>query len=125
MFAGAVVGLRFLVVLAWIAAALAVTWWMPGLGSGEPLPLGGLIPDNAESAQVAQRDAEIFGVPLTTDTLVVQRDADGLSAAAQAKAVARAGGGQSVRAAHRQHARPLPELARARDDGDHLPLLRP
>jgi putative drug exporter of the RND superfamily len=89
-FAGAVVGLRYLVVLAWIAAALAVTWWMPGLGSGEPLPLGGLIPENAESAQVAQRDAEIFNVPLTTDTLVVQRDAEGLSAAAQAKAVARA-----------------------------------
>ena len=90
MFAGAVVGLRFLVVPAWIAAALAVTWWLPGLGSGEPLPLGGLIPENAESAQVAQRDAEIFGVPLTTDTLVVQRNADGLSPAAQAKAVARA-----------------------------------
>src|SRR6187455_3278966 len=89
-FAGAVVGLRFLVVLAWIAAALAVTWWLPGLGSGEPLPLGGLIPDNAESAQVAQRDAEIFDVPLTTDTLVVQRDPDGLSAAAQARALARA-----------------------------------
>ena len=90
VFAGVVVGLRFLVVAAWIAAALAVTWWLPGLGSGEPLPLGGLIPDNAESAQVAQRDAEIFGVPLTTDTLVVQRDANGLSAAAQARAVARA-----------------------------------
>ncbi len=90
MFAGAVVGLRFLVVPAWIAAALAVTLWLPGLGSGEPLPLGGLIPENAESAQVAQRDAEIFGVPLTTDTLVVQRNADGLSPAAQAKAVARA-----------------------------------
>ena len=90
VFAGAVVGLRFLVVPAWIVAALAVTWWLPGLGSGEPLPLGGLIPENAESAQVAQRDAQIFGVPLTTDTLVVQRKADGLSAAAQAKAVARA-----------------------------------
>ena len=58
-FAGAVVGLRFLVVLAWIAAALAVTWWLPGLGSGEPLPLGGLIPENAESAQIAQRDAVV------------------------------------------------------------------
>jgi RND superfamily putative drug exporter len=90
VFAGAVVGLRFLVVLAWIAAALAVTWWLPGLGEGEPLPLGGLIPENAESAQVAQRDSQIFAVPLTTDTLVVQRDANGLSAAAQARAVARA-----------------------------------
>ena len=56
------VGLRFLVVAAWIAAALAVTGWLPGLGAGEPLPLGGLLPDHAESAQVAQRDAEIFGV---------------------------------------------------------------
>ena len=58
-FAGAVVGLRYLVVLAWIAAALAVTWWMPGLGSGEPLPLGGLIPENAESAQVAALQDEL------------------------------------------------------------------
>jgi putative drug exporter of the RND superfamily len=90
MFAGAVVGLRFLVVPAWIAAALAVAFWLPGLGEGEPLPLGGLIPDNAESAQVAQRDAEIFSVPLMTDTLVVQRNPNGLSPAAQAKAVARA-----------------------------------
>jgi putative drug exporter of the RND superfamily len=90
LFAAVVVGLRYLVVPAWIAAALAVTWWLPGLGSGEPLPLGGLIPDNAESAQVAQRDAEIFSVPLTTDTLVVQRDSNGLSATAQARAVARA-----------------------------------
>jgi hypothetical protein len=53
-------------------------------------PARGLIPDNVESAQVAQRDAEIFSVPLTTDTLVVQRDSNGLSATAQARAVARA-----------------------------------
>jgi putative drug exporter of the RND superfamily len=90
VFAGAIVGLRFLVVPAWIAAALAATWWMPGLGSGEPLPLGGLIPDDAESAQVAMRDAEIFTVPLTTDTLVVQRDPNGLSVEAQARSIARA-----------------------------------
>src|SRR5215212_3716053 len=90
LFAGTVVGLRWLVVVLWIAAALAVTWWLPGLGSGEPLPLGGLIPDDAESAQIAQRDAQIFDIPLTTDTLVVQRNPNGLSAAAQARAVARA-----------------------------------
>lgn len=90
LFAGAVVALRFLVVPAWIAAAVAVMLWLPGLGSGEPLPLGGLIPDDAKSVEVAQRDAEIFGVPLTTDTLVVQRDPNGLSTSAQAKAVARA-----------------------------------
>ena len=57
LFAGAVVALRFLVVPAWIAAAVAVMLWLPGLGSGEPLPLGGLIPDDAKSVEVAQRDA--------------------------------------------------------------------
>ena len=90
LFAGVVVGLRYLVVPAWIAAAVAVTWSLPGLGSGEPLPLGGLIPENAESGQVGQREARYFRLPLTTDTLVVQRDPDGLATAAQARAVARA-----------------------------------
>ncbi len=89
-FAGVVVGLRFLVVPAWIAAAVAVTWWMPGLGSGEPLPLGGLIPENADSTQVAAEDARIFRLPLSTDTLVVQRNSAGLSAGAQARVVQRA-----------------------------------
>src|SRR5262245_30445753 len=90
VFARAVVALRFLVVPAWIAAALAVTWSMLGLGSGEPLPLGGLSPNSAEQAHAAMRDAEMFTVPLTTDTLVLQRDPNGLSASAQARSVARA-----------------------------------
>ena len=38
---------------------------------------------------------------------------------------AQAAGGRSARAADREHARALPGLARARDNSDHLPLLRP
>ena len=90
LFAWVVVGLRYLVLPAWIAAALAVTWHLPGLGSSAPLDLGGLIPKNTASTQVAAREAQLFELPLTTDTLVVQRDPAGLSAAAQAGAVARA-----------------------------------
>ena len=45
-------------------------------------------------------------------------------ASARGEPGAEAGGGHSARAPDRQHPRPLPELARARDDGDHLPLLR-
>jgi len=90
LFAGAVIGLRYLVVPAWIAAAVAVSWYLPGLGEGEPLPLGGLIPKHAESTEMAARDAQLFGLPLTTDTLVVQRNPDGLSTAVQTKAVQRA-----------------------------------
>ena len=98
LFAGVVVGLRYLVVPAWIAAALAVTWYLPGLGEGEPLPLGGLIPKNAESTKVGARDAKLFQVPLTTDTLVVQRNPNGLSAETQLAAVERA-----VRQSRQQH----------------------
>jgi putative drug exporter of the RND superfamily len=90
LFTGTVVGLRYLVVPAWIVAAIAVATSLPGLGSGEPLPLGGLIPKDAESTRIAERDARLFGYPLTTDTLVVQRNPQGLSQDVQRRAVERA-----------------------------------
>jgi putative drug exporter of the RND superfamily len=90
LFARSVIGLRFLVVPAWIAAAASSVLFLPGLGSGQPLALGGLVPKNAEALRVGQRAAELFRVPLTADTVVVQRDPAGLSAQAQARAVARA-----------------------------------
>ena len=89
-FARIVVRLRFLVLPAWIAAALAATLALPGLGSGEPLALGGLIPKNSEAVERGERAAGLFDVPLTTDTIVVQRDPGGLSADAQARTVERA-----------------------------------
>lgn len=84
---GAVIGLRYVLAPAWIAAALAITWYLPGLGSGEPLPLGGLVPKEADSVEVAQQEAKTFDIPLTTDTVVVQRNPDGLSTAAQRRTV--------------------------------------
>jgi RND superfamily putative drug exporter len=57
------------------------------LGSGEPLELGGLVPKSAKAIRVEQRSAELFRLPLTTDTLVVQRDSNGLSRDAQARTV--------------------------------------
>jgi RND superfamily putative drug exporter len=89
-FSGLVVGLRWLIVPAWIAAALACALYLPSLGAGEPLALGGLVPDDAEALRVGQREAELFKVPLTADTVVVQRKADGLPTEAQARALARA-----------------------------------
>jgi RND superfamily putative drug exporter len=89
-FARLVVRLRFLVLPSWIAAALAATLALPGLGSGEPLALGGLVPRNSEAVETGERAAGLFSVPLTTDTVVVQRDPGGLSAEAQARAVERA-----------------------------------
>jgi putative drug exporter of the RND superfamily len=89
-FARIVVGLRWLVVPAWIAAAAASVLYLPGLHSGEPLALGGLVPGDAEATQVAARASKHFRIPLTADTAVVQHDPGGLSAAAQIRVVARA-----------------------------------
>ena len=84
------VGLRWLIVPAWIAAVAACLLLLPGLRSGEPLALGGLVPGDAPAIGVAQRSMEHFRVPLTADTLVVQHNPGGLSTGAQARAVTRA-----------------------------------
>jgi RND superfamily putative drug exporter len=89
-FSWLVVALRWLILPAWIAAALACALYLPSLGAGEPLALGGLVPDDAEALRVGQREAELFKVPLTADTVVVQRKADGLPRDAQLRAVERA-----------------------------------
>jgi putative drug exporter of the RND superfamily len=89
-FSHLVVGLRWLLVPAWIAAALASAVYLPSLGSGEPLALGGLVPNDAQALRVGQREAGLFRLPLTADTVVVQRNARGLPADAQARAASRA-----------------------------------
>jgi RND superfamily putative drug exporter len=89
-FASVLVRLRHVVVLAWIAGALATTGYLPGLGSGEALELGGLIPKDSPAIEAGQRSLDIFSVPLTADTAVVERDPDGLSAGAQESIVQRA-----------------------------------
>ena len=90
LFARGVVGLRWALVPAWVAAAAASALFLPSLGSGEPLALGGLVPGDAPAVRVGQRETELFRLPLTADTVVVQRDPGGLSREAQARALARA-----------------------------------
>jgi putative drug exporter of the RND superfamily len=79
VFASVLVGLRHLVVAAWIAAAVVVASSMPGLGSGEALELGGLLPDDSPAIRAEKRSDEIFDVPLTADTAVVEREPRGFS----------------------------------------------
>jgi putative drug exporter of the RND superfamily len=90
LFAFAVVGGRWLIVPAWIVAAAASVLYLPGLASGEPLALGGLVPSDAPALRVGERADRLFEVPLTADTVVVQRDPGGLSAPAQTRVVGRA-----------------------------------
>jgi RND superfamily putative drug exporter len=71
--------LRYLVVLAWIGIAAAVTLYLPTLGTDQG-DLGIPVPDDAPALQAEARSAELFGYPLISRTLVVQRDPAGLSA---------------------------------------------
>jgi RND superfamily putative drug exporter len=89
-FASVVVWLRYLVVAAWIAAAAAATIYLPGLGSGEALELGGLLPEDSPAIDAGERSQQLFTVPLTADTAVVERNAAGFSAERQEAIVRRA-----------------------------------
>jgi len=89
-FAWVVVALRHVVVLAWIAGAAAATLYLPGLDTAATSPLADLVPDDAKATKVAERSTRLFGSPLYTDTLVVQRDAAGLSPQEQRRTLAAA-----------------------------------
>jgi len=85
-----VVRLRFLIVVAWVGAAVAATQLLPTLEEAQTGALGDLVPTNSEALDVELRAAELFRFPLLSRTIVVQRDPNGLSAAAQAAVVSRA-----------------------------------
>jgi putative drug exporter of the RND superfamily len=90
VFASVVVRLRFLVVAAWIAAAVATAVYLPGLGSGEALELGGLLPEDSPAIDAGERSQQLFSIPLTADTAVVERNPEGFSAETQQAIVQRA-----------------------------------
>ncbi|UGS33756.1 MMPL family transporter [Capillimicrobium parvum] len=81
-----------LIVPAWIAAAVLAVLYLPAMGQGGAL--AGFEPSGSRAAAVEARSAQLFGTPLIARTLVVQRDAQGLSAAAQVRALGRARAGR-------------------------------
>jgi RND superfamily putative drug exporter len=93
-YARAAVALRLLVVVAWLAAAVGSVLYLPSLGAGvgEGEELEGFVAPGEPAVAAERRSIEIFGFPVLGRTVIVQRDLDGLSPAAQAEAVARAVG---------------------------------
>ena len=73
------VRLRWLVVAAWAAGAVAAFMWLPSLSEAESAPLGGLVPKDAEALAVSERSREHFGVPIQSGLAIVERDPQGLS----------------------------------------------
>ena len=85
-----VVLLRWLVVPAWVVAAVAAVNALPGIGDLEPAPLSGLVPDDSPALRAQERSHELFEVPLLSGLVVVARKPQGLSAEEQAEVVRRA-----------------------------------
>jgi RND superfamily putative drug exporter len=82
--------LRVLIVVGWVAAAVACTVALPNIGEAQTGALGDLVPNDADALDAELRSTELFRFPLLSRTLVVQRDPDGLSAVEQARVVERA-----------------------------------
>jgi RND superfamily putative drug exporter len=78
---------RWLIIIGWIAGAVAATTQLPSIEDAQTGALGELVPENADALQAEIRAAELFRFPLLSRTVVVQRDPGGLSAAAQARVV--------------------------------------
>ncbi len=87
-FSWTVVRLRWLVIAGWIAAAIAATLMLPGLGTQDSVSIAGLVPEDAEALKTGARVTRLFDVPFSPHTAVVQRDPEGLSTVAERDAVA-------------------------------------
>ena len=89
-FAWVLVRLRWLVVPAWIGAAVLATAVLPSFTDRPASATGGLVPTSSGSLAVEKQGVEAFGSPLLSRVAIVQRDANGLSADAQKRALRRA-----------------------------------
>jgi RND superfamily putative drug exporter len=69
--------LRFLIIPAWIVAAVLAAQQLPGLGGKRSSPLGGLVPGSAPAIDVERHEFREFGSVLSSRFAVVQRRANG------------------------------------------------
>ncbi|HSE10275.1 MAG TPA: MMPL family transporter [Nocardioidaceae bacterium] len=88
LYARTVVGARYFIVLGWLAVAFAM-FQFPAAPAPEP-ELQGFVADDSAAVRAETESVREFGFPLIARTAVVQRDPDGLSPYAQARAVLRA-----------------------------------
>lgn len=71
MLARLIVALRFLIVPAWIAGAIWVSFSLPSIFGAEANDLGSLLPSNSGAIKVEEQGIETFGLPVLSRTMVV------------------------------------------------------
>ncbi len=89
-YARAVTKARYPLIAFWVAAAVITTLTLPSIDEAQVGALGDLVPHNADAIKAEKRSHELFGFPLLSRTVVVQRNPHGLSVDAQARVLSRA-----------------------------------
>ena len=82
--------LRVVLVVGWLAAAVACVSFLPTLEEAQSGALGDLVPSDADAIDAEIRSHELFGFPLLSRNLLVQRNPRGLGTEANARVYARA-----------------------------------
>jgi RND superfamily putative drug exporter len=99
-----VVWLRYLVLPAWIFAALLASTQLPSIFNAETSELGSLLPRSSQAIEVERRAIETFGLPLLSRTIVIAHEPSGFGPEQEAAAtryigsIDKRGEGASVRA---------------------------
>jgi RND superfamily putative drug exporter len=82
------IALRYPVILAWIAAAVVMGLALPALGGNDVSSFASLVPPHSQALRAESVATQQFGFPLLSETQVVVRNPNGLSATRQAQLAA-------------------------------------
>lgn len=89
-YANLVIRFRVSVIVGWLVLTVAVTLLLPDPSGAGGRDLDGFVSSDSPAIATEVASLRAFGFPLLSRTVMVQRDADGLSPYAQAEAVLRA-----------------------------------
>jgi RND superfamily putative drug exporter len=78
-----IVTLRYPIIVAWIAAAVLITLNLPDLGETSGGELGGIVPEHSEALRAENASLSQFDFPLSSRTMIIERDPAGLTAKEQ------------------------------------------
>ncbi len=74
-----IVTLRYPIIVAWIAAAVLMTLNLPDLGEESGGELGGVVPEHSQALKAEKAALSQFEFPLSSRTMIIERDPKGLT----------------------------------------------
>ena len=116
-FAAMVVRARALIVLGWVALTVAAVLALPAIDEAQTGPLGDLVPAGSAAIAAEERASELFAFPVSSRTVVVERDPEGLGAGRVARTA------RTVADVNRGRLQPLRDAAGAYGISNAIPGL--